>query len=303
MLYLEQTLNALQLGLMLFLIAAGLTLVFGIMDLVNLAHGSFYMLGAYVAATVAAKSGSFAAAFLVALAAAAGVGMLVEWLLLRRVYGRGHLSQVLVTFALILIANETVRWIWGANPIDMGVPRSLAGSVALAPGLSYSEYRLAIIVAGLALAAALFWMVNRTRLGIWIRAGASNRDMARALGVDTSRLFTLVFGLGAALSAFAGAMLGPILSVQVGMGEAIIILAFVVVVIGGIGSVRGALLGSIVVAAVDTYGRAFLPSALGAFLPLDIATHLGPGLSQVSIFVLMAAILFFRPRGLMPATG
>jgi branched-chain amino acid transport system permease protein len=302
-LFLEQTLNAVQLGLMLFLIAAGLTLVFGIMDLVNLAHGSLYMVGAYLAATVAVRSGSFTVALTVAVLGTALLGMLIEWLLLRRIYGRSQLSQVLVTFALILIANETVRWIWGANPIDIGVPRALAGSVELLPGLPYSEYRLAIVAAGLALGAALFWMVNRTRLGIWIRAGASNRDMARALGVDTGRLFTLVFGLGAALAAFAGAMLGPILSVQVGMGEAIIILAFVVVVIGGIGSVRGALLGSLLVAAVDTYGRAFLPAALGGFLPLSVATHLGPGLSQVSIFIMMAAILFFRPRGLLPATA
>jgi branched-chain amino acid transport system permease protein len=302
-LLLEQTLNALQLGLMLFLIAAGLTLVFGIMDLVNLAHGSLYMVGAYLAASLALKVGSFVLALLGAMLGTALLGMLIEMLLLRRVYGRSHLSQVLVTFALILIANETVRWIWGANPIDMSVPPAISGSVQLLPGLAYSEYRLVIIAAGLALAAALFWIVHRTRLGIWIRAGASNRDMARALGVDTGRLFTLVFGLGAALGAFAGGMLGPILSVQVGMGETIIIVAFVVVVIGGIGSVRGALLGALLVAAVDTYGRAFLPGALGAFLPLDIATHLGPGLSQISIFIMMAAILYFRPRGLMPATS
>jgi branched-chain amino acid transport system permease protein len=301
-LFLEQTLNAVQLGLMLFLIAAGLTLVFGIMDLVNLAHGSLYMVGAYLAASVAAWSGYFTLAVLAAIVGTALLGMLLEWLLLRRVYGRAQLSQVLVTFALILILNETVRWVWGANALDMSVPAALSGSVRLLPGLSYSEYRLLIIAAGLAVATALFWMVHRTRLGIWIRAGASNRHMAQALGVDTNRLFTLVFGLGAGLAAFAGAMLGPILSVQVGMGETVIILAFVVVVIGGIGSVKGALVGALLVAAVDTYGRAFLPSALSGFLPLDIATHLGPGLSQISIFIMMAAILFFRPRGLLSAT-
>ena len=243
-LILEQSLNGLQFGLMLFLLAAGLTLVFGIMDMINLAHGSLYMVGAFLAATLVQATGSFALGVLLAIPAAAVVGMLLEMAILRRLYARDHLSQVLATFALILIINELVRMIWGSD-MPLSAPNALSGPVHLIPGMPYSAYRLLIIGVGLAVAVLLYFVVARTRVGMLVRAGASNREMALAMGVNIKRLFTLVFGFGAALCAIAGAMLGPIFAVQVGMGENILILAFVVIVIGGIGSIRGALVGAI----------------------------------------------------------
>jgi branched-chain amino acid transport system permease protein len=300
---LEQTLNGLQFGLMLFLLAAGLTLVFGIMDMINLAHGSLYMVGAYLAATLVQATGSFVLAIPLALAGTAVVGMALEVALLRRLYARDHLSQVLATFALILIANETVRLVWGPQPMLMNPPAALAGPVELAQGFSYPAYRLLIIGVGLAVAAALYVAVTRTRVGMLVRAGASNREMATAMGVDIRRLFTAVVGVGAALCALAGTMLGPILAVQVGMGENILILAFVVIVIGGIGSIRGALVGSLVVGIVDTIGRAFLPPLLRGTLPSEVAANLGPALASIMIYLLMAAILFWKPQGLFPARG
>lgn len=301
-LLLEQSLNGLQFGLMLFLLAAGLTLVFGIMDMINLAHGSLYMVGAFLAATFAELTGSFWLAVGLALVATAAVGMALEVSVLRRLYARDHLSQVLATFALILIANESVRIIWGPQ-VPLSAPPALSGPVEIVPGLQYSSYRLAIIAVGLAVAAALYFAVARTRVGMLVRAGASNREMAVAMGVNIKRLFTIVFGCGAALCAIAGAMLGPILAVQVGMGENILILAFVVIVIGGIGSIRGALVGAILVGVVDTMGRAFLPGLLREFLRADFAAALGPALASILIYVLMAAILFWKPQGLFPARG
>jgi branched-chain amino acid transport system permease protein len=301
-LILEQTLNGLQFGLMLFLLAAGLTLVFGIMDMINLAHGSLYMVGAFLAATVAERTGSFVAAVAVAIVGTAIVGMALEMTVLRRLYARDHLAQVLATFALILIANEAVRLIWGPQ-VPLNTPQALSGPVQLLPGLAYSSYRLVIIAVGLAVAALLYFAVTRTKTGMLVRAGASNREMAIAMGVNIKRLFTIVFGFGAGLCAVAGAMLGPILAVQVGMGESILILAFVVIVIGGIGSIRGALVGAILVGVVDTMGRAFLPAALREFLPPQFASALGPALASILIYVLMAAILFWKPQGLFPARG
>jgi branched-chain amino acid transport system permease protein len=298
---LEQALNGLQFGLMLFLLAAGLTLVFGIMDLINLAHGSLYMLGAYMMVTCFAVTGSFWLALPLALLATAVVAMLLEVLIVRRLYRRDHLAQVLATFGLILCLNEAVRMIWGPHQLSMDVPALLAGSLPVLPGLHYPAYRLAIIVLGAAVAAGLFWLVNRTRVGMLIRAGASNREMAMALGVDIRLLFTLVFGLGAALCALAGAVLGPLLSISVGMGESIIILAFVVVVIGGIGSVRGALVGAILVGMVDTLGRAILPGALRSLLRPELADSMAAAAASVSIYVLMALVLVWRPAGLFPA--
>ena len=240
LLLLEQSLNGLQFGLMLFLLAAGLTLVFGIMDMINLAHGSLYMVGAFLAAWFVELTGSFVLGVLLAIPTAAAFGMLLEATLLRSLYARDHLAQVLATFALILIINESVRMIWGSD-MPLSAPAALSGPVELLPGLYYPAYRLVIIAVGLALALLLFLLVTKTRMGALVRAGASNREMAMAMGVDIRRLFTMVFGIGAALCAVAGAMLGPLLAVQVGMGESILILAFVVIVIGGLGSMRGAL--------------------------------------------------------------
>ena len=301
-LILEQSLNGLQFGLMLFLLAAGLTLVFGIMDMINLAHGSLYMVGAFLAATLVQATGSFALGVLLAIPAAAIAGMLLEVSILRRLYARDHLSQVLATFALILIINEVVRMIWGPD-MPLSAPDALSGPVQLIPGMPYSAYRLLIIGVGLAVAVLLYLVVAKTRVGMLVRAGASNREMALAMGVDIKKLFTLVFGFGAALCAIAGAMLGPIFAVQVGMGENILILAFVVIVIGGIGSIRGALVGSILVGMVDTMGRAFMPAILREFLTPAFAGAIGPALASILIYVLMAGVLFWRPQGLFPARG
>ena len=297
----EQLLNGLQFGLMLFLLAAGLTLVFGIMDMINLAHGSLYMVGAYLAAAVGVATGSFVLGLLAAVAGTAVLGMLLEVSLLRRLYQRDHLSQVLATFALILMINEGVRLVWGEQPLMLNTPAALSGPVELLPGLFYPAYRLLIIGVGLLVALGLWWGVTRTRVGMWVRAGASNRAMAQALGVDIRRLFTLVFGLGAALCALAGGLLGPLLAVQVGMGESILILAFVVIVIGGIGSIRGALIGSLLVGLVDTASRTLLPMTLRALASPELASSLGPALASILIYVLMAAVLFWRPQGLFPA--
>ena len=301
-LILEQSLNGLQFGLMLFLLAAGLTLVFGIMDMINLAHGSLYMLGAFFAATLVQATGSFLAGVLLAIAATAVAGMLLEVVLLRTLYQRDHLSQVLATFALILILNEVVRLVWGSDAA-LSMPGALSGPVELVPGLMYPSYRLVIIAVGLAVAVLLFLLVTKTRMGMLVRAGASNREMALAMGVNIRGLFTAVFGVGAALCALAGAMLGPLLAVQVGMGENILILAFVVIVIGGIGSIRGALVGSLLVGMVDTIGRAFLPILFGAFFRPQLASAAGPAIASVTIYLLMAVVLYFRPQGLFPARG
>ena len=299
----EQLLNGLQFGLMLFLLAAGLTLVFGIMDMINLAHGSLYMVGAYLAASIAQATGSFGLAVLGALVGTAAFGMVLEVTLLRRLYARDHLSQVLATFALILICNEGVRMIWGEQPLLLNAPAALSGPVELWPGLYYPAYRLLIIAAGCAAAALLYVLVTRTRVGMWVRAGASNRAMATAMGVNIRWLFTAVFGLGAALCALAGSLLGPLLSVQVGMGESILILAFVVVVIGGIGSIRGALVGALMVGLVDTASRTLLPALLRELASAQVAANLGPALASIMIYVVMAAVLFFKPQGLFPARG
>jgi branched-chain amino acid transport system permease protein len=302
-LVLEQALNGLQFGLMLFLLAAGLTLVFGIMDMINLAHGSLYMMGAYLVAAATAASGSFWIGLGAGIVGAAVFGVLLELSILRRLYTRDHLSQVLGTFAILLMCNEAVRFIWGSQPVMLSAPDALAGPVEVLPGFYYPAYRLLIIGVGLVVALGLWGLITRTRIGMQLRAGASNREMALAMGVPVRALFTVLFGLGAALCAVAGGMLGPLLSVQVGMGESILILAFVVIVIGGIGSVRGALLGALIVGVVDTAGRTLLPLALGAVLGPAAADNAGPALASILIYVLMAAVLFFRPRGLFPAHG
>jgi branched-chain amino acid transport system permease protein len=299
----EQALNGMQFGLMLFLLAAGLTLVFGIMDLMNLAHGSLYMIGAYLMATLALATGSFWIALPLAILGTALVGLLLERVLFRHLYQRDHLAQVLATFAVILITNDLVKMIFGPAPLLLNAPEALAGPVELLPGFFYPAYRLLIIGVGLACALLLYLLVTRTRAGMLLRAGASNREMAAVMGVRVSRLFAAVFMLGAALCAVAGALLGPLLSVQVGMGENILILALVVIVVGGIGSIRGALVGALLVGVVDTAGRAFLPALLNAFLPLSVASNLGPALAAITIYLLMATVLFFKPSGLFPARG
>ena len=299
-LILEQALNGLQFGLMLFLLAAGLTLVFGIMDCINLAHGSLYMVGAYCVAAAAQAADSFWIGLAAGVAGTALLGLLLELSLFRRLYRRDHLAQVLATFALILIANESVRIIWGAQPVMLNAPEALAGPLEIA-GFSYPAYRLVIIAFGLAVAGLLYLLVARSRVGMWVRAGAANREMTEALGINVQRLFTAVFVFGAVLCALAGGLLGPLLAVQVGMGESVLILAFVVIIIGGIGSVRGALVGSLIVGTADTLGRALLPTLLRATLPADTASTLGPALASILIYLLMAAILFFRPQGLFPA--
>jgi len=303
LLLVEQILNGLQFGLLLFLLAAGLTLVFGIMDFVNLAHGSLYMMGAYFAATFVAWTGNFVLGAVLALGATLVLGMVLEFTVLRHLYGRDHLDHVLATFGLILFFNEAVRLVWGPAGLALPLPPWLTVPVQILPGIYYPAYRLAIIVVALLVALLLYLGVMRTRIGMLIRAGASNREMIGALGINIKLLYTLVFGLGAALAGLAGLMQAPILTVQIGMGENILILAFVVIIIGGIGSIRGALVAAIIVGLIDTIGRAFLPDLLRAVLSTNAALTLAPSLSSMSIYMLMAAILVFRPEGLFPAAN
>jgi len=302
-LFFEQLLNGVQLGVMLFLMAAGLTLVLGIMNLVNLAHGSLYMVGAYLTIAAAQWTGSYWLGVLLGLAGALVVGMIVEVVTLRALYARDHLDQVLATFGLILFFNELVAMIWGRASLYSSLPAWLQGHVELLPGSIYPVYRLVIIAVGLAVAALLWYVVTRTRLGMLIRAGASNRTMVAALGVNIRLLYTVVFGFGAALAGLAGLMAGPIYSVQPGMGELILIQVFVVIVIGGIGSIRGALVGALIVGIVDTLGRAFLKPLLGSVISPPAAEAAGPALASMLIYLLMAVVLAVRPAGLFPARG
>jgi branched-chain amino acid transport system permease protein len=303
LLFIEQCLNGLQFGLLLFLLAAGLTLVFGIMDLVNLAHGSLYMLGAYFAATFAAWTDSFVLGALLALGATLLVGMVLEVVALRRLYGRDHLDHVLGTFGLILFFNELVRLIWGPAGMSLSLPMWLISPVEILPGLFYPTYRIAIILTALLVALFLYILVMRTRLGMLVRAGASNREMTGALGVNINLLYTLVFGLGAALAGLAGLMQAPILTVQIGMGENILILAFVVIIIGGIGSIRGAFIAAVLVGLIDTIGRAFLPDLLRLVLSSRGASTVAPALSSMLIYLMMAIVLVLRPEGLFPVSS
>jgi branched-chain amino acid transport system permease protein len=304
MLYLiEQCLNGIQLGMLLFLLAAGLTLIFGIMDLVNLAHGSLYMIGAYFAATFAAVTGSFVAGAVLALLATLVVGMALEVIAIRRLYGRDHLDHVLGTFGLLLFFNELVRLIWGPAGMTLPLPSEMLTAVQVLPGVYYPVYRLVIILATLAVALLLYVLVMKTRVGMLIRAGASNREMVGALGININLLYTLVFGLGAALAGFAGLMQAPILTVQIGMGENILIQAFVVIIIGGIGSIRGAFVAAILVGLLDTIGRAFLPDLVRPFVSYSAGSSIGPALSSMLIYLLMVLVLVFRPEGLFPAAS
>ena len=300
-LLIEQILNGLQFGIMLFVMAAGLTLIFGVMGLINLAHGSLYMVGAFACAAVAAATGSFWLGLAASLVAAALAGAIMEIVVIRRLYRRDHLDQVLATFALILIFSEGTRWLFGSFPLYLDVPPLLAGAVPLPGGSAYPLYRLAIIGAGILVAIGLFLLIGRTRLGIRIRAGEADREMIAALGVDIGRLYTMVFALGAALAGFAGALVGTIQSVQVGMGEPVLILAFVVIVIGGIGSIKGAFVGALLVGITDTLGRFLLPVVFGAFMNASDATAVGSALASMLIYILMAVVLVVRPGGLYGA--
>ena len=299
----EQVLNGLQLGVTLFLMAAGLTLVFGVMGLINLAHGSLYMIGAFVCAFVSVETGSFWLGLLAGMAGAAVAGAVLEVVVMQRLYSRDHLDQVLATFALILIASEGTRWLFGDVPLFLDVPPGFSGTVELMGGLTYSKYRLLIIGVGLLVAIGLYWLIARTRLGMRIRAGEADREMIAALGVNIRLVYTAVFALGAALAGLAGSMVGALSSVQVGMGEPVLILAFVVIVIGGIGSIKGALIGAVLVGLVDTLGRVFLPAFFLLFMDSSEAATIGSALASMAIYVVMALVLAIRPKGLFPATG
>lgn len=300
-LIIEQILNGLQFGVMLFLMAAGLTLIFGVMGLINLAHGSLYMVGAFAAAAVAGMTGSFALALIAALMAAALAGTLIEMVVIRRLYKAAHLDQVLATFALILIFSEGTRRVFGSFPLFLDIPDVLSGPVTLPGGIQYPLYRLTLILIGLAVAIGLWALIEKTRLGIQIRAGENDREMIAALGVDISKLYTMIFALGAALAGLAGALVGAIQSVQVGMGEPVLILAFVVIVIGGIGSIRGAFIGALLVGLTDTLGGVFLPELFKLFLEPGAAQKSGSAIASMGIYILMGLVLVWRPTGLFGA--
>ncbi len=298
-LFLIQLLNGLQLGVLLFMLSAGLTLVFGIMNFVNLAHGCMYMMGAYFAATALAASGSFVVAAIVAVLGGGLLGIVIERLMAQHLYMRDHLDQVLATFGLILFFNELARWIWGASPVFMSVPPALSGTVSIL-GVTYPTYRFFIILVGLLCAVGCWLLISRTRVGMLIRAGSVNPTMVSALGVNIGLLNALIFSLGGALAGVAGLMSGPILSVQPGMGEPVLILVMIVIVIGGIGSIQGAFYAALMVGLIDTAGRAFLPMLLREFIDRSIAQAAGPAIASMLTCIFMATVLALRPRGLFP---
>ncbi len=299
-LFLIQFLNGLQLGVLLFLLAAGLTLVFGIMDFVNLAHGSLYMIGAFFCATLTFWTGSFLLAVPLALVCTALVGLVVETGVIRHLYQRDHLDHVLATFGFILIADTLVHLIWGPEGIAIPLPEFLQGQVNILPGVIFPAYRLVIITAGLIVAAGLYLLISHTRLGMLIRAGASNRTMVSALGIDIKTLFTAVFALGAVLAGLAGMLIAPITEATIGMGNDIIITAFVVIIVGGIGSMKGAFIAALLIGLIDTLGRSFLDDILKVFMPVNAAETAGPAISSMLIYIIMAAVLALRPQGLFP---
>jgi branched-chain amino acid transport system permease protein len=299
-LLLIQLLNGLQYGVLLYLLAAGLTLVFGIMSFVNLAHGSLFMVGAYAAALTYGATGSFALAVLAAMGAALVVGLLLELTIVSRLYRRDHLDHVLATFGLVMFFNELVRAVWGPQPLFVQVPEVLAGTVQLF-GFNYPSYRFAIIAAGLLVAVGSHALIHKTRVGMLIRAGAQNPHLVGALGVNIGLLNAMLFGVGAMLAGVAGAMAGPLLSVQSGMGEPVLITTLVVIVIGGIGSVNGALYAALIVGVVDTLGRVLLPLVLRQVAERSVADAAGPALASMLVYLLMAVVLALRPQGLFPA--
>ncbi|MEZ5537736.1 MAG: branched-chain amino acid ABC transporter permease [Thiolinea sp.] len=301
-LLITQLMNGLQMGLLLFLLAAGLTLIFGIMDFINLSHGSFYMIGAYFCGTVVAKTGSFLTGIALGLAGVFIIGALVEWFIARKLYRSDHLDHVLVTFGLILIFDTLVHMIWGASGMAIPLPAALNGQITLG-SLELPTYRLLIIAAGLAVAGLLYVLVSKTRLGMLIRAGASNRTMIEALGVNINRLFLLVFALGAMLAGLAGMLIAPITEASIGMGNDIIIIAFVVVIVGGIGSVKGAFYAALILGLMDTLSRSYLDDLMKLFMSGEYAETAAPAISAMLVYILMAGVLAFKPQGLFPPAG
>ena len=297
-LFFEQVLNGLQAGFTLLMISSGLTLVFGMMGVLNLAHGSIFMIGAFVAADVLARTGSFESALLAGVVGATITGVLMEAVVIRRLYHRDHLDQVLATFGLVLMANQGVQMIWGTQPRTISRPSWLEGSVVVLPGLQYPIYRLAIMVAGILTMLVLWLVIERSRVGMWIKAGRTHRELLGALGVNVTLLFSGVFALGAALAGFAGVVAAPFLTVESGMGDSFLILSFVVIVIGGIGSLRGAVVGSIVIGLAAALGQTYLPRLLNNVTDPSSAAAVGASLASASIYLVMAAVLLFRPEGL-----
>ena len=302
-LILEQAFNGLQAGVTLFLVAAGLTLILGIMDVVFLAHGAQVMIGAYAAAAITAATGNFYIGLLLAVPVTFASGYLLEFLLIRHLYRRDHMEQVLATFGLILFFNELIRIGFGPAALYSDLPPSLSGFVEILPGTPYPVYRLGVILVGLACAVAIHMFVSRTRIGAMVRAGANNPEMTAALGINIKILFRLIFATGACFAGVAGMMLGPITAVQPGMGEPLLILSLVVIIIGGIGSVRGAFIAAIIVGLVDTLGRVFLPAMLRLVFDQATADGAGPAVTSMLVYIVMAVVLIFRPTGLFPAKG
>jgi branched-chain amino acid transport system permease protein len=301
-LLISQLLNGLQLGLLLFLLASGLTLIFGIMDFINLSHGSFYMIGAFVCASVVAATGSLIFSIVVAVIVVFAVGALVERFIARKLYQNDHLDHVLATFGLILVFDTMVHFIWGPAGETIPLPDWLNGQVEIA-SFVIPSYRLLIILAGLGVATCLYFLVTRSRLGMLIRAGASNRTMVTALGVNIDRLYLVVFAIGAAMAGFAGMLIAPITEASIGMGNEIIIVAFVVVIVGGIGSIKGAFFSAILIGFIDILGRSYLDDMLKLVVSNQAAETAAPALSAMMIYILMAAVLVFKPRGLFPPAG
>jgi len=297
-LFVMQLLNGAQFGILLFLVAAGLTLVFGIMDFINLAHGVLYMVGGYVMAMMTGATGTFWVALLLVPPITLVIGLVLEVTVFRRLYDRSHLDQVLATFGLVLVLSELVKILWGSAPLSVAMPEMLSGSVPLLGPMRYPIYRIAVIAVGLGVALGLWFVIARTRVGMLLRAGAANRTMVAALGTDINRLFMLVFAIGAMLAGFAGAIVSPILSVDPGMGDSILILTFVVIVIGGVGSVKGAFFAALLVGVVDTLGRMFGPILLKLVMDPAAAAQAGRTLAPMLVYILMAAVLFWRPAGL-----
>ncbi|WP_376873525.1 branched-chain amino acid ABC transporter permease [Albirhodobacter sp. R86504] len=297
-LFILQVIGGAQFGVLLFLVAAGLTLVFGIMDFINLAHGVLYMVGAYLMASFAAMTGNFWFGLLLTIPSILVLGVFLEVTVFRKLYDRPHLDQVLATMALMMMISEVVRMIWGAAPMNVAMPDSLSASIPLIGPMRFPVYRLAIIGTGLGVALFLWLVIQRTRIGMLLRAGASRRDMVSALGVDISKLFMLVFAFGAMLAGFAGAIVSPVLSVSPGMGDSILILTFVVIVVGGVGSIKGAFIAALMIGIIDTVGRIFGPIVLREIMEPAAAAQLGRTLAPMLIYILMAAVLFFRPAGL-----
>ena len=299
-LFVVQFLNGMQLGILLFLLASGLTLTFGIMDFVNLAHGAFYMVGAFICATLTFATGSFLLGVLLAIPLVAIVGLATEWIVVRHLYPRDHLEHVLATFGLILVFDTLVQIIWGPEGIAVPLPKWLDGQVTLPGDIVFPTFRLLIIGAGLLIAFGLYYLVNHTRLGMLIRAGASNRTMVGALGIDIKTLFSGVFALGAALAGIAGMLISPITEASIGMGNEIIITAFVVIIIGGIGSMKGAFVAALLIGLIDTMGRSFLDDIFKVVMSTEAAETAAPAISAMLIYIMMAIILALRPQGLFP---